>query len=133
MDAVGTVIREVALSEHHCGGGNHAGIRINQYAIVAGIRHEQVPVPRINGGFDEVAALLISAEWSSNVIVPIGKPTVIFSSDDVTTKGQMQLELSSSPPTGYWGGLTTMVVAQLTGGDPHAVRLWACVLFVTPL
>jgi hypothetical protein len=35
-------------------------------------------------------------KWSSNVIVPIGKPTVIFSSDDVTGKGQMQLELTAA-------------------------------------
>jgi hypothetical protein len=31
------------------------------------------------------------------VIVPVGKPTVIFSSDDVASKGQMQLELTASP------------------------------------
>ena len=36
-------------------------------------------------------------KWSSNVIVPIGKPTVIFSSDDVTSKGQMELELTATP------------------------------------
>ncbi|HUO30984.1 MAG TPA: hypothetical protein VMU80_17295 [Bryobacteraceae bacterium] len=35
--------------------------------------------------------------WTSNVIVPLGKPTVIFSSDDLTTKGQMQLELTATP------------------------------------
>jgi len=35
--------------------------------------------------------------WSSNVIVPVGKPTVIFSSDDLTTKGQIQLELTATP------------------------------------
>jgi hypothetical protein len=36
-------------------------------------------------------------KWNSNVIVPLGKPTVVFSSDDVTTKGQMQLELTATP------------------------------------
>jgi|SRR5579871_1301441 len=36
-------------------------------------------------------------KWSSNVIVPIGKPTVIFSSDDVASKGQLQLELTATP------------------------------------
>jgi hypothetical protein len=40
--------------------------------------------------------LIRQTKWSSNVIVPIGKPTVIFSSDDVTTKGQMQLELTAT-------------------------------------
>ena len=40
--------------------------------------------------------LIRQTKWSSNVIVPIGKPTVIFSSDDVTSKGQMQLELTAT-------------------------------------
>jgi hypothetical protein len=35
--------------------------------------------------------------WSSNVLVPIRKPTVIFSSDDLTSKRQMQLELTATP------------------------------------
>lgn len=35
--------------------------------------------------------------WSSNVIVPIKKPTVIFSSDDTTTKHQTQVELTATP------------------------------------
>lgn len=40
--------------------------------------------------------LIRQTKWSSNVIVPAGKPTVIFSSDDVTTRGQMQLELTAT-------------------------------------
>jgi hypothetical protein len=38
-------------------------------------------------------------KWSSTVIVPLKKPTVIFSSDDLTTKHQMQLELTATPIT----------------------------------
>ena len=38
-------------------------------------------------------------KWSSVVIVPLKKPTVIFSSDDLTTKRQMQLELTATPIT----------------------------------
>lgn len=41
--------------------------------------------------------LIRQTKWSSSVIVPIGKATTIFSSDDVTTKGQMQLELTATP------------------------------------
>lgn len=37
--------------------------------------------------------------WSSAVFVPLKKPTVIFSSDDLTTKRQMQLELTATPIT----------------------------------
>ncbi len=36
-------------------------------------------------------------KWSSNVIVPLRKPTLIFSSDDATTKRQLQLELTATP------------------------------------
>jgi len=36
-------------------------------------------------------------KWRSNVTVPIGKPTVIFSSDDVSSKGQVQFELTATP------------------------------------
>ena len=35
--------------------------------------------------------------WGSFVLVPLKKPTVIFSSDDMVTKGQMQLELTATP------------------------------------
>lgn len=35
--------------------------------------------------------------WSSPVIVPVRKPTVIFSSDDPTSRRQMQLELTATP------------------------------------
>jgi hypothetical protein len=37
--------------------------------------------------------------WSSLVIVPLRKPTLIFSSDDVASKRQMQLELTATPIT----------------------------------
>lgn len=36
-------------------------------------------------------------KWQSNVVVTLGKPTVIFSSDDLTTKYQLQLELTAKP------------------------------------
>ena len=36
-------------------------------------------------------------KWSSSVIVPMKKASVIFSSDDATTKGQVQLELTATP------------------------------------
>ncbi len=36
-------------------------------------------------------------KWSSAIIVPIKKPTVIFSADDLTTKRQMQMELTATP------------------------------------
>ena len=41
--------------------------------------------------------LIRQTKWSSNVIVPLRKPTTIFSSDDPTTKRQTQLELTAIP------------------------------------
>jgi hypothetical protein len=37
--------------------------------------------------------------WSSYVTVPIKKPTIVFSSDDNTTKHIMQLEVTATPRT----------------------------------
>jgi hypothetical protein len=33
--------------------------------------------------------------WSSTVLVPIGKPTVVFSADDLEDKGKMQVEVTA--------------------------------------
>ncbi len=35
--------------------------------------------------------------WSSGVVVPLGKPTTVFSSEDATSKHLMQLELLATP------------------------------------
>jgi hypothetical protein len=35
--------------------------------------------------------------WNSGVVVQLKKPTVVFSSDDLTTKRQMQVELTATP------------------------------------
>ena|SRR5277367_3293111 len=36
-------------------------------------------------------------KWTSSVIVPLRKASLIFSSDDATTKRQLQLELTATP------------------------------------
>jgi hypothetical protein len=36
-------------------------------------------------------------KWNSPVLVPLRKPTIIFSSDDPSSKRQMQLELTATP------------------------------------
>lgn len=36
-------------------------------------------------------------KWAATVLVPIRKPVIIFSSDDATSKHQMQLELTATP------------------------------------
>ncbi len=36
-------------------------------------------------------------KWNAAAVVPINKPTLLFSSDDVASKGQMQVELTATP------------------------------------
>jgi hypothetical protein len=43
------------------------------------------------------APVIRKTQWSSEVIVPLRKPTTIFSSDDAGSKMQMQLELTATP------------------------------------
>lgn len=35
--------------------------------------------------------------WNSPVLVPIGKPTVVFSSDDLDSKGSLQMVVTATP------------------------------------
>lgn len=41
--------------------------------------------------------VLRQTKWSSVVVVPMKKATLLFSSDDATSKRQMQLELTATP------------------------------------
>ena len=43
------------------------------------------------------APVIRQNRWSSMVLVPVRKPTVIYASDDTTSKRQMQLELTATP------------------------------------
>jgi hypothetical protein len=43
------------------------------------------------------APVIRQNRWSSTVVVPIKKPTVVYASDDATSKRQMQLELTATP------------------------------------
>jgi hypothetical protein len=35
-------------------------------------------------------------KWDSTVLIPIGKPTVVFSSDDLDDRGKLQVELTAT-------------------------------------
>ena len=35
-------------------------------------------------------------KWASNVLIPIGKATVVFSADDLDSKGKMQVEVTAT-------------------------------------
>jgi hypothetical protein len=43
------------------------------------------------------APLIRQSRWSASVVVPLKKPTTIFSSDDPTLKRQTQLEVTATP------------------------------------
>jgi hypothetical protein len=35
-------------------------------------------------------------KWDSTVLIPVGKPTLVFSADDLDSKGKMQVELTAT-------------------------------------
>jgi hypothetical protein len=41
--------------------------------------------------------IIRQTSWDSNVTVPIGKPTIIFSADNSADKGKTELELTAVP------------------------------------
>jgi hypothetical protein len=43
------------------------------------------------------AAAIRQNRWSSTTLVPLKKPTLVFSSDDPMSKRQMQLEITATP------------------------------------
>lgn len=44
-----------------------------------------------------VPPLVRQSNWDSHVTVPIGRPTVIFSSDNVSDRGKTEMELTATP------------------------------------
>jgi hypothetical protein len=49
------------------------------------------------GTEDASSPVIRQVRWNAPAIVPLGKPTVIFSADDPSSKRQMQLELTARP------------------------------------
>jgi hypothetical protein len=68
----------------------------NQLALVVQAEVTNV-APGQTAGTGFLPPLLRENKWSSNVIVPLRKPTVIFSSDDPTSTHKMQVELTATP------------------------------------
>jgi hypothetical protein len=46
------------------------------------------------GGINE--PVIRQKKWDSAVVVPVGKPTVVFSADDLEDKGKMQVEVTAT-------------------------------------
>jgi hypothetical protein len=56
----------------------------------------------VSGALQEAATstpapVIRNNRWTSTVVIPVRKPTVVFSSDDATTKRQLQLEVTATP------------------------------------
>jgi hypothetical protein len=60
-------------------------------ADISSVLHESTPT--------NLPPTVRQNKWTSSVVVPLRKPTVLYSSDDLTTKQQMQLELTATPIT----------------------------------
>jgi hypothetical protein len=48
-------------------------------------------------GVPNAPPVMRNNRWSSSVILPLKKPTTIFSSDDATSKRKLQMELTATP------------------------------------
>jgi hypothetical protein len=48
-------------------------------------------------GNTAIAPVIRNNSWNSPVLIPIGKPTIIFSSDSLETKGAMQVIATATP------------------------------------
>ncbi len=59
-------------------------VEISSLANPSGSNEASTPIVRQN-------------KWQSMTLVPIGKPTVIFSSDNLENKGRMQVEVTATP------------------------------------
>ena len=65
------------------------GLSLNVSADISSVPSEPVPAG--------TAPTVRQNKWSSPAIVPLKKPTLLFSSDDPMSKRQMQLELTVTP------------------------------------
>lgn len=67
--------------------GNRLGLKLR--ADVASVGEQQNI-----GNYKE--PVIRDNKWDSAVVIPIGKPVVVFSSDDLNDKGKMQVELTAT-------------------------------------
>jgi hypothetical protein len=81
----------VNIDSHHVT-GVQSGLSLGVNADVSSVLQESTPSPG-------VPPTVRQNKWQATVLVPFKKPTMIFSSDDVTGKRQMQLELTATPIT----------------------------------
>lgn len=74
---------------------NHAHLEGDRVFLFITAEISSAGAESIIGGVHE--PIIRQNKWSAGVTVPLGKPTVIFSSDDVSSKRTMQIELTVTP------------------------------------
>jgi hypothetical protein len=50
-----------------------------------------------SGGGQAMVPILRQNKWQSMSLIPLGKPTIVFSSDNLENKGRMQVEVTATP------------------------------------
>jgi len=72
------------------------GDRLGFYlaAEISSVAPTEKPTPGLNPTLGE--PVIRSNKWQSNVLIPIGKPTVVLSGDDLDDKGRMQVEVTAT-------------------------------------
>jgi hypothetical protein len=79
----------------------HAGIDVDTFdaddstgelALTVNASVNSIPNPSGDGGNPP---LMRHMEWNSRVLVPLGKPTVVTSSDDLSDRGRTELEITA--------------------------------------
>ena len=74
---------------------NHAHLDGDRVFLYVTAEISSAGAESVIGGVHE--PIIRQNKWSAGVTVPLGRPTVIFSSDDVSSKRTMQIELTVTP------------------------------------
>lgn len=74
---------------------NHARLEGDRVFLFITAEISSADAESLIGGVHE--PIIRQNQWNAGVTVPLGKPTVIFSSDDVSSKRTMQIELTVTP------------------------------------
>jgi hypothetical protein len=84
--------REVHLVQE-TGRADQIALRVGaDISSIAGVSTDASEIPG-----DGTPPVLRQNKWDSIVMLPLNKPTVLYSSDNVSSKGKLQLELTATP------------------------------------
>ncbi len=72
-------------------------VRELQDRLALNLTADVTSIPPQDSTATPVRTVMRTYVWSSDVLIPLKKPTVVFSSDSTTSKTQMQLELTATP------------------------------------